>query len=307
MRIAVVGIGGVGGYYGGKLARYYNPQSDMEIIFIARGEHLAQIRKNGLKLLTTEGGLTAMPAVATDTPEKLGPVDLVIICVKTYGLERCMRMLEKNIEEKTVLLPLLNGVDNAQRIKTFFPKSNILNGCVYISSTIVSPGVVQQVSGSCQLFFGPENDDIKAFMRLEETLRNAGIKAELKPNIDEVVWEKYIFISPLASVTTLFGEPFGTVMDRKESRDLTEGLIKEVEQIARTKGIGLAEDIVDATLAKVNAFPYDTKSSMQVDCEKGNKTEIEAFTGYVVRSGEELGVDTPLHRMVYDKLKERCP
>lgn len=307
MKIAVVGIGGVGGYYGGRLARYYNPRSDMEVIFIARGEHLAQIRKNGLKLLTTEGDLTAMPAVVTDTPEKLGPMDLVIICVKTYGLERCMRMLEKNIAEKTVLLPLLNGVDNAQRIKTFFPKSKILNGCVYISSTIVSPGVVQQVSGSCRLFFGPENDDIKAFMRLEETLRNAGIKAELKPNIDEVVWEKYIFISPLASVTTLFGEPFGTVMDRKESRELTEGLIKEVEQIARTKGIGLAEDIVDATLVKVSAFPYDTKSSMQVDCEKGNKTEIEAFTGYVVRSGEELGVNIPLHRMVYEKLKVRCP
>jgi 2-dehydropantoate 2-reductase len=307
MRIAIVGIGGVGGYYGGKLARYYAPQSDMEIIFIARGEHMAQIQKHGLKILTTEGDLTATPAIVTDTPQNLGPMDLVIICVKTYGLERCMRMLAKNVEEKTVLLSLLNGVNNAERIKTFFPKSKTLNGCVYLSSHIVSPGVVQQVSGSCQLFFGPDHDDIKAYMELEETLTNAGIKAQVKPNIDEVVWEKYIFISPLASVTTLFGEPFGTVMDRKESRDLTEGLIKEVEQIARIKGIGLGDDIVDATLAKVSAFPYETKSSMQVDCEKGNKTEIEAFTGYIVRCGEELGVNIPLHRMVYDKLKERCP
>ena len=307
MRIAVVGIGGVGGYYGGKLARYYHPQSGMEVVFIARGEHMAQIRKHGLKLLTTEGDLTAMPASVTDTPKNVGPMDLVIICVKTYGLEGCMRMLEKNVEEKTILLPLLNGVNNAEKIKTFFPQSKTLNGCVYISSHIVSPGVVQQVSGSCQLFFGPEHDDIEAFLALEEVLTHAGIKAQLKPNIDDVVWEKYIFISPLASVTTLFGEPFGTIMNRKESRDLTEGLIKEVEQIARTKGIGLSDDIVDATLAKVNAFPYDTKSSMQMDCEKGNKTEIEAFTGYIVRSGEELGVDFPLHRMVYDKLKERCP
>ena len=307
MRIAVVGIGGVGGYYGGKLAQYYNPQSDIEVVFIARGEHLAQIRKHGLKLLTTEGNLTATPAIATDNPEKLGSMDLVIICVKTYGLERCLRILEKNVEEKTVLLPLLNGVDNAERIKSFFPQGKTLNGCAYISTHIVSPGVVQQVGGSCQLFFGPEHDDIEAFIKVEETLTHAGIKAELKANIDEIIWDKYIFISPLASVTTLIGEPFGTVMDRKESRDLTEGLIKEVEQIARTKGIGLAEDIVDATLVKINAFPYDTKSSMQVDCEKGKKTEIEAFTGYVVRCGEELGVDIPLHRMVYDKLKERCP
>jgi 2-dehydropantoate 2-reductase len=307
MRIAIVGIGGVGGYYGGKLARYYNPQRDMEVIFIARGEHMAQIQKHGLKLLTTEGDLTATPAIVTDTPKNLGPMDLVIICVKTYGLEQCMRMLEKNIEEETVLLPLLNGVNNAERIKTFFPQSKTLNGCVYISSHIVSPGVVQQVSGSCQLFFGPDHDDIEAFMGLERTLTNAGIKAQLKPNIDEVVWEKYIFISPLAGVTTLFGESFGAIMNRKESRDLTEELIKEVEQIARMKGIGLSGDIVDATLAKVSAFPYETKSSMQVDCEKGNKTEIEAFTGFIVRCGEELGVNIPLHRMVYDKLKERCP
>jgi 2-dehydropantoate 2-reductase len=218
-----------------------------------------------------------------------------------------MRALEKNVEEKTFLMPLLNGVDNAERIKTFFPQAKTLNGCVYISAHIVSPGVVKQVGGSCELFFGPEHDDIEAFMKLEETLVNAGIKAELKANIAEIVWEKYIFISPLASVTTLFGEPFGTVMDRKESRDLTEGLIKEVEQIARTKGVGLAEDIVDVTLAKVRAFPYDTKSSMQVDYEKRKNTEIEAFTGYVVRCGEKLGVDIPLHRMVYDKLKQRCP
>ena len=307
MRIAVVGIGGVGGYYGGKLAQYYNSQSDIEVVFIARGEHLAQIRKHGLKLLTTEGNLTATPAIATDNPEKLGPMDLVIICVKTYGLESCIRSLEKNVEEKTVLLPLLNGVDNAERIKSFFPQGKTLNGCVYISTHIVSPGVVQQVGGSGQLFFGPEHNDIEVFKVFEETLTNAGIKAELKANIEEVVWEKYIFISPLASVTTLFGEPFGAVMARKESRDLTEGLIKEVEQIARMKDIGLDEGIVDATLVKVSAFPYETKSSMQVDCEKGKKTEIEAFTGYVVRCGEELEIDIPLHRMVYEKLKERCP
>lgn len=144
-------------------------------------------------------------------------------------------------------------------------------------------------------------------MKIEQTLKNAGIKAELRENIDEIVWEKYIFISPLASVTTLLGEPFGVVMDRKASRDLAEALIEEVARIARARGVKVAEDIVDVTLNKVNAFPYETKSSMQVDCEKGKKTEIEAFTGYIVRSGEELKVDVPLHQMVYDKLKGRCP
>ena len=307
MRIAVLGIGGVGGYYGGKLARHYDSGGDVEVAFIARGEHLAQIRKRGLKLLTPEGNLTATPAIATDNPNDIGLADLVIICVKTYDLESFMRILEKNVGEKTVFLPLLNGVDNAERLKSFFPADRILNGCVYISAHIVSPGVVQQVGGSCQLFFGPEYADRHAFVKIEHTLTNAGIKAELRENIDEIVWEKYIFISPLASVTTLLGEPFGVVMEKKASRDLAEGLIKEVERIARARGVKVAEGIVDVTLNKVNAFPYETKSSMQVDCEKGKKTEIEAFTGYVVRSGEELKLDVPLRRMVYDKLKWRCP
>jgi 2-dehydropantoate 2-reductase len=257
--------------------------------------------------LTPEGVLTATPVIATDSPEDIGPVDLVIICVKSYDLESCMRILKKNVGEKTVFLPLLNGVDNAEKLKSFFHAGRILNGCVYISAHIVSPGIVKQVGGSCQLFFGPEHEDINAFVKIEQTLTNAGIKAELRRNIDEIVWEKYIFISPLASVTTLLGESFGVVMEKKANRHLAERLIEEVARIARARGVRVAEDIVDVTLNKVNAFPYETKSSMQVDCEKGKKTEIEAFPGYIVRSGKELKVDVPLHRMVYDKLRGRCP
>jgi 2-dehydropantoate 2-reductase len=217
-----------------------------------------------------------------------------------------MRILEKNVGENAIFLPLLNGVDNAERIVSFFAADRVLNGCVYISAHLVSPGVVQQVGGSCQLFFGSEHTDSHAFVKIEQTLSDAGIKAELRENIDEIVWEKYIFISPLASVTTLLEQPFGVVMEEKASRKLAEGLIEEVARIARARGLKISEDIVDVTLNKVNAFPYETKSSMQVDCEKGKKTEIEAFTGYIVRSGDKLKVDVPLHRMVYSKLKGRC-
>jgi 2-dehydropantoate 2-reductase len=307
MRIAIAGIGGVGGYYGGQLARHYDPAGEVAVAFIARGEHLAAIRKRGLSVLTPEGGFTATPSMATDNPEEIGPVDLLIICVKSYDLENCMRLVAKNVHENTVLLPLLNGVDNAEKIRSFFHAGRILNGCVYISAHLVSPGTVRQVGGSCRLFFGPEHGDVTAFTKIEQVLTNAGIKGELSENIDEVVWEKYIFISPLASVTALLGEPFGVVMEKKVSRDLAEGLIKEVERIARAKTVKMAEDIVELTLKKAKSFPYETKSSMQVDCENGKNTEIEAFTGYIVRSGEELKVDVPLHRMVYGKLKAKCP
>jgi 2-dehydropantoate 2-reductase len=307
MKIAVLGIGGVGGYYGGKLAHYWTSQANVKVIFVARGQHLEQIQKHGLKLVTKEGDFTVTPSIATANPEGLGPFDLVIFCVKSYDLETSREIFRNNFNERTVFLPLLNGVDNAEKLRSFFRKGRVLNGCVYISAHIVAPGVVEQTGGSCQLFFGSEDGNIKDYLEIEHILVDAGIKAELKPNIEEVIWEKYIFISPLASVTSLLGEPFGVVMEKKESRDVTEGLVRELERIARAKGVNLVKNIVDITLDKVRAFPYKTKSSMQVDFEKGRKTEIEAFTGYGVKTARELGVDIPLHQMVYQKLKERCP
>ena len=307
MKIAVVGIGGVGGYYGGKLAHYWTSRANVKVIFVARGQHLEQIQKHGLKLMTKEGDFTVTPSIATANPEDMGPLDLVIFCVKSYDLETSRGIFRNNFNERTVFLPLLNGVDNAEKLRSFFREGRVLNGCVYISAHIVAPGVVEQTGGSCQLFFGSEDGNAKDYLEIEHILVDAGIKAELKPNIEEVIWEKYIFISPLASVTSLLGEPFGAVMEKKESRDVTEGLVRELERIARAKGVNLAKNIVDITLDKVRAFPYETKSSMQVDFEKGKKTEIEAFTGYAVKAGKELGVDIPLHQMVYQKLKKRCP
>lgn len=303
MRIAIIGIGGVGGYYGGSLAHYYLSEDSMEIIFIARGQHLEQIQKNGLKLITDHEEYTAIPTVATDNMEKLGIIDLAIFCVKGYDLEQSARQFANNVNKNTVIIPLLNGVNNAEKLKALLPACKILNGCVYIGASIVEPGIVRQAGGSCQLLFGPEDGGIENFVEIEQILKNAGIKAELKTNINEIVWEKYMFVCPLASVTSLLRQPFGAVMEKKESSDLLEGLMKEVELIARAKDVNLVKDIIEVSLGKVSTFPYKTKSSMQMDFEKAKKTEIEIFTGYIVKTSNELGIDTPLHQKVYSQLK----
>jgi len=302
MKIAIAGIGGVGGYYGGKLARFYHARDDVAVYFMARGEHLRKIRKHGLKLIHAEGEFIARPDRATDQPVELGGADLLIFAVKAYDLESAAEQLVPYTGNETVVLSLLNGVDHAEKLKRLFPGRRILNGCVYLSAFIESPGVVKQVGGSCKLFFGPEEGSTEAFRLLEKMFRDAGIQAALVENIQAVVWEKYLFLSSIAGVTSLYGEAFGAVMADKEKRDLLRGLMQEVEQVAASKGIRLPEDIVDRAMKTIEGFPGQTKSSMQLDFEKGRKTELESLPGYIVREAPGLGLDVPLHKRVYVRL-----
>ena len=158
MRIAVIGIGGVGGYYGGLLAKRYFDNKDIEITFVARGRHLEEIKANGLRVLSEKENFTVRPDRATDVPSGSGIYDLVLFCVKSYGLEESAKILVPNINKDTVLISLLNGVDNAERLRSILNDGIVLDGCVYISSHIVRPGVVQQAGGSCKLFFGAESN-----------------------------------------------------------------------------------------------------------------------------------------------------
>jgi len=309
MKIAIVGIGGVGGYYGGKLAHKNATTGEHDIFFVARGEHLAEIKGNGLKVITQEeGDFTATPTTATDNPNDLGLVDLVFFCVKTYDLENAARQLIDNIHEKTVVVTILNGVDNADRLRTILTRGTVLNGCVYISSAIQAPGVIKQVGGSQQLIFGPENGVPEKYRYIEDLLRNADVRAELTADISVQVWTKYIFIGPLATIDSLLRKPLGAIIADAKSKQMLKGLMEEVNLIAKKRGIKLPEDIIPLSLKKVSGFPYDTTTSMQRDFEKGKiKTELETFTGYIVNSGKELGVETPLYQEAYNELLKRLP
>ncbi len=306
MKIAIIGIGGVGGYYGGKLAQKYGSTGEHDIFFVARGEHSAEIRKNGLKVITQEEGeFTAIPTTATDDPKDLGLIDLVFFCVKTYDLETAAQQLIDNINEKTVAITVLNGVDNTDRLRNIMTRSTVLNGCVYISSAIQTPGVIRQVGGPRKLIFGPENYDPEKYRYIEEILRNADIRAELTTDISVQVWTKYIFIGPLATIDSLLRKPLGAIIEDEKNKQMLTGLMEEVNLIAKKRGIFLPDDIIPLSLEKVSGFPYETKTSMQRDFESGRKTEIETFTGYIVKSGKELGVATPLHQEAYIELLKR--
>ena len=303
MRIAIVGIGGVGGYFGGKLAREYENSAEHEVIFIARGEHLSAIKKNGLKLFTKEGDYIARPKLATDDPAQAGIFDLVIFCTKSYSLESAALSLKTNIHKNTVVIPLLNGVNITERLRAVLPDADIIKGLTYIASVIEAPGVISQTDGSCKLFFGTDTSFAKQYQYILDILLQAKIKAELTGKISSAMWTKFILICPLAGLTTATGKTFGGIIEDAKLKNMLWVMMKEVKSIADARKIELPENIIDKTLESISRFAHDTKTSMQIDRERGRDTEIDIFTQYIIESGKDLSITTPMHNEIYLKLK----
>jgi 2-dehydropantoate 2-reductase len=202
------------------------------------------------------------------------------------------------------VLPLLNGVDIAERLRAILPSGTVLSSCAYISTFIEAPGVVRQAGGTCQLFFGPDDGQAEGFRPLESFLKDAGIRAELSDRIGVHLWTKYLFVSPMAGVTSLLGKSFGEVMADERGKKMVLGLMGELLRLAQAGGIALPPDSVEIALAKVGRFPPETRSSMQLDHQKGGRTEVELFIGYAVRTGRTLGIPAPLHEEIYAALKK---
>lgn len=305
MKILFVGLGGVGGYYGGKVAKAFEGGEEHQVMFLARGEHLRMIKEKGLQVIAQDEEFFARPFIASDDPKEFGTADLIVFAVKGYDLEAAARSVAPAVGPHTAVLPLLNGVNNPDVLAAALPPCRVLSGCVYISARIDCPGIVRQTGGNKKLFFGSMAGESKDFTAVEEMLKKAGVDGTLMDDPREAVWTKFIFLSPFAGVTSLFDRNFGEVLSSQDSQVMLEGMMKEVKALAGKKGVPLPDDIVELSLAKGVAFPPDTKSSMQLDCERGKKTEIESLLGYVVREGEELGIDVKLTRGVYDALRMR--
>lgn len=305
MRIAIVGIGGVGGYFGGKLAATYATNGQHEIIFIARGEHLKAIQQNGLRLLTREGNDVVWPNIATDNPADLGIFDLVFFCVKSYSLERSALALKGNINKNTVVIPLLNGVNSAEKLHALLPEANIVSGSAYIISRIESPGVVHQEGGACRLIFGTNDQESSlTYFNILNILRRAGIDAALTDKISEALWTKYLLMCPLASLTSATGKTYGAILEDPDLRERARNMMREVARVAGARHISLPEDIVDKTMAMIARFGYDSKTSMQLDRERGGQTEVDTLTVFLCQTAREAGIPTPLHDKVLSLLMD---
>jgi len=303
MRIAVIGIGGVGGYLGGRLAHRYPPGSAHEILFVEKNEpHLQAIRATGLKLLAKDGDAIVRPSLATNSGLNLGTVDVALFCTKGYDLTEAARTMRPAVTSETVVIPPGNGVGNMDLIRDGLGKGDVLGACIYISTHIQETGVVEQIAGPRKFFLGHPNGRMDPYRPLEAVFRAAGLNVELTPNILREVWSKYLFVEPLSVLTSLYRVPQGGLLTESGRREQVQDMMAEILALARKAGVSLPDDIVEASLAKADGFPYDTMTSMQLDFEHGRPTEVETMIGFAVRKAWEIGVPMPLHEKVYQQL-----
>ncbi|MEN2401298.1 2-dehydropantoate 2-reductase [Flavobacterium sp. MC2016-06] len=305
VRIGILGLGGVGGFFGGLLAEAYFKSDEIEVIFIARGETFNVVSKSGLKIITNDSERIVFPKVVSNDPVVIGKLDYLICATKTYDIEESLTDIKKCITKNTVILPLYNGVDAPERISTLFPDNEVLQGCVYIFSMIESPGVINNVGTLQKLFFGSETASIDKMKALQTIFKNASIDSHLVDNIEDTVWEKFVFISVLASATCYLDYNIGEILESQTGRNFYVSLMNEITMIAAVKGLKLPDDIIMQTILKLEKTPRDATSSMHRDLLAGRKIELASLTEFVVNEGLKYEVETPTYQLVLDKLADK--
>lgn len=302
-KIAVVGVGGVGGFVGGKLAARFENSDRVEIVLLARGENEKAIKANGLKLITTEDEQVVKPKLIT--AEEISNIDLLLLCTKEYDLEETISALKDFIGEQTIILPLLNGVDTVERIERIMPDAEIWQGCIYITSRLIAPGVVQEKGSICLIYFGDGEAKSEKTKFVETVFREAGIDADFADDVEAKIWEKFIFISALAASTSYFNQTIHGVLENRKFKELFDKLIGEIKQIAAAKNINISEQAIGEKLNKLPGLPPDVTSSMHTDFLKGNRAELGSLVGYVVEQARRLNVPTPAYEKVYAELAKK--
>ncbi len=299
MRIAMMGSGGVGGFFGGRLAK-----AGYDVTFIARGSHLAAIREHGLTLENEPQGDIHLPKVhATDDPAQVGPVDLVILSVKLWDTEAAAEQIAPLVGSQTAVLSLQNGVIKDDIMRREFGDKAVMGGVCYVASNISRPGVIRQ-TGTMQRIVVGEYDGSRSqrVQDLHAALLKSGVAAELSDDVRRSIWEKYVFLVGLSATTTSMRRTLGPIRSSPQTRTFLQDLINEVVAVGRAHGVALTDEFANSRMAFADSLPADMTSSMHHDLEKGNRLEVDWLSGGVVKLGREKGVPTPCNRAVCDIL-----
>lgn len=299
MRIAIFGTGGVGGYFGGRLA-----QAGHDVTFLARGAHLRAIRDAGLRVTSTLGDFTVQPAQATDDPAEVGEVELVLVAVKAWQVADAAAAMRPMVGAETVVLPLQNGVEAPAQLAGVLGAGPVLGGLCRILSYVEGPGHIHHAGIEPYIALG-EMDGARSerMARLVALLQAAeGIQAEAPADIRSALWAKFLLICPWSGVGAVTRAPIGVTRSLPGTRALLEGAMAEVAAVARGHGIALPEGIIARTLAFLDGLPEGGTASMQRDIAEGRPSELEAQNGAVVRLGAEVGVPTPVNSFLYHAL-----
>ena len=294
MNIVVVGAGGVGGYFGGKLA-----QAGFNVTFVARGNTLKAIKTNGLKVKSVNGDFTVHPKVTDDFKDIKNP-DLVILGVKSWQIEAVALQLKDIITKNTMVLPLQNGADNADRLRNILPHKNVLDGLCKIVSKIEAPGVIDHFAFEPEIVFGEyDKENTKRVQKVSAMFEKAEIKNRVSDDIHLDIWKKFLFIATISGIGAMTRSVFGVIRADDELRQIMYQTANEIVAIANAKGVGLSNDDIEMVLKVVDNLNYKTTASMQRDIMEGRPSELDNFNGYIVRQGKDLHITTPANSFTY--------
>ena len=295
---AVMGCGGVGGYFGARLAK-----AGFDVKFIARGAHLNAIKASGLRIEGPDEDFTVY-AAATDNPADLEPVDFILFAVKLWDTESAAAALTPIMGQHCSVLSLQNGVDSESTLPALLGPGRVLGGVAEISATIAKPGLITRLSPFARVRLGElEQRSSPRSAQLATALSEAGIEVDHSDDIVAAIWNKFMFLVGLSAMTALTQQPIGNLRKDPDTRAMFEQIMREVLALARSKGIGLAQDVIVNRMRLVDELPAEIMASMAHDLQRGHRLELDWLSGAVARMGRELGVPTPANSFVYTALK----
>jgi 2-dehydropantoate 2-reductase len=299
MRIAIMGSGGVGGYFGGRLAA-----SGQDVTFVARGAHLDAVRQRGLAITSALGDATIRPAKATDDPAQIGPVDLVVFAVKLYDSEGAAEAIRPLVGQGTGVVTLQNGVDSTDLLSRAFGPEHVIGGVANIAAVIAEPGIIRHTGTMARVVFGELNGRTsERVAALAQALHGAGVDHRLSDDIRRDIWDKMVLLSAFSGLTALMRLPIGPILEEPDTRAMYREGLAEALAVGRAKGTALPDDLTEQKLAQTGALPYEMRSSMLEDLERGRRLELPWLSGAIARMGQELGIATPVHSFVTTALK----
>jgi 2-dehydropantoate 2-reductase len=302
--ICIIGIGGVGGYFGGKLA-YYLLSTDQlyHVTFIARGKHLEAIKKNGLLFKTPDGEFICKPSLVTNNLAEIPVPDLVLICTKSYDLDTVAKELAKVVSSKTLIIPLLNGVDIVERLEKHIQLGIILPACVYIATYISNPGEITLTGAEGFIVAGKPGFQPDSLLSL---MNEAHIKIKWTETPFNAIWEKYLLVSSFALVTAYYNKTFIEVINDPEAKTDVIAVMNEIKALAKSQSIILSDDIIEKTIHKVSKLSANTKTSYQRDIEiKGNVNEGDIFGQTIIDLGNKSGIDVSVSTRLFNSINHK--
>jgi 2-dehydropantoate 2-reductase len=306
IKIAVAGIGGIGGYLGGRLAHYYSNSENITITFICRGEHYEVIKKNGLEVRSNSGTIHCRPDVVSFNPAEIGQVDVMILCTKSFAVEGILKNYAECITPNTVIITTQNTVNGKDSIAQYLPKgTTILEGIMYISSKVIQPGIIHHGSSFSELLFGTNGLDDAKGRYIAEIFKNAGIDTTFTTNIDSILWKKFIFVSPAAIITAIYHIGYSDILQSQETRELYIHLMSELILLANAKNIAVEEDIIKNNLQFLGNFATGIKSSFQLDLEKNKPNESNSLVQYVINESKSFGLPAKYYEQILQELTKQ--